>query len=338
MNDVPVFTYYHPTTIVFIDDNELFLRGLDVELSDDHPFQLHHTPEGALEAVNVELETRPLADRCFSPPQGSPEELAATVHIDLSLIEQEIKLLDRFRRISVAVIDYSMPTIDGLEFCAAVSNPTVKKVLLTGVADEKQAVAAFNAGLIDSFVMKQDATAIDTVMEYVRAQENRYFSDLQHRLRSTLVGTLPRFIDEPAFVRYFHDLLRSGSFIEYYLVNAPLGFILLDEPGSVSRLLVADAKTLERQADYAASHHAPGEVVNKLASGAVIGFFYEPVETFFDTDGFPWNDYLYPAQPIGDSQWYTALVDDPPLDVDYHPEATSYRAFLAQRQRYPSEI
>jgi len=320
-----IHAYYHPTTVVVIDDNQLFLRGLDLELPDGKIYQLHHEPESALEVINASHHTRPLADRVFTVPRANPDMSFATVALDLSLIEQEIKLVDRFRRVSVAVIDYSMPSMDGIEVCKAITNRSVKRLLLTGVADEKLAVAAFNDGLIDQFLAKQSVTALDTVFHCVDLLVKQYFDDVQARLHHALGATLAVYNENTAFVRYFHDYMATHGIVEYYGVGDPAGFLLVDASGQLRRMLITTRAEQTQQADWAEARDAPADVVRDLRNGDLIGYFIEPPETFFEGSGFEWRNYIYAATRV-DSGLHVAIIDDPPTDIDFHPELTSYDA------------
>ena len=124
--------YYHPTTVCFVDDNYSFLRSIGMDLPDDWPYISFLQPEDALAVINQPEPTPPLAERCFSMDNSDPS--APLIHMDLPALEQEIKLVDRFRRVSVLLVDYAMPTMNGLEFCEQVANQDIKKALLTGVA------------------------------------------------------------------------------------------------------------------------------------------------------------------------------------------------------------
>jgi CheY-like chemotaxis protein len=54
----------------------------------------------------------------------------------------------RFNNIAVLVVDYSMPTINGIEFCKQLGDKHVYKILLTAEADSDIAINAFNDGII----------------------------------------------------------------------------------------------------------------------------------------------------------------------------------------------
>jgi len=324
----PMLIYCHPTTVIFIDDNQLFLRGLDVELPNPQPIVLHHDPFRALDAVNATLATPTLADRVFDHREHSADDASALLHLDLSLIEQEITHADRFRRVSAAIVDYAMPSMDGLEFCRGMTNPDVLKVLLTGVADEKLAVAAFNEGLIDMFVPKQDAVGAPAILSMIERLEQRYFRRIQDRLRHAIADSLPGFLDDPQFEAYFRGLIDKYGIVEYYLVGQPPGFLMLDRAGTLRRLLVADSSQLEAQTRYAERHGAPSGIREQLRSGATIGCFYEPVETFFDEADFPWQEYMFAARPVS-ALHHAAVMESPPVDIDYDPSLSSLDAFMA---------
>ena len=73
------------------------------------------------------------------------------------------------------VVDYSMPEVDGIQFLTSIRNANCMKILLTGIADEREAVAAFNAGLIDCYLKKTDvemarklASALDDAKQAAR--------------------------------------------------------------------------------------------------------------------------------------------------------------------------
>ena len=157
MTNITLSPYFHPTTVCFVDDNESFLNSLDLELPTDWAYRTFVDPVEALAFLNETPPRVPLAERCFSADEGNH----SVIHVDLNLIEQEINYCERFRRISVVIVDYSMPSINGLDFCAQLIDPHIRKVMLTGVADEKIAVQAFNAGLIHRFIPKNHPHALE---------------------------------------------------------------------------------------------------------------------------------------------------------------------------------
>ena len=60
--------------------------------------------------------------------------------------------------ISAVLVDNEMPGMSGLEFCDRIRDRKIRRGLLTAMADDKKAVAAFNKGQIHRYIAKQ-ATA-----------------------------------------------------------------------------------------------------------------------------------------------------------------------------------
>ena len=108
--------YFHPTTFCIVDDNERFLRSLELEMPPRLSFRAFSSTEPALEYVNEPIELRPLVDRCFSYERG--ESGRSVIRFDRGLIEQEISNPDRFRRLSVALVDFAMPGPTPISFAA----------------------------------------------------------------------------------------------------------------------------------------------------------------------------------------------------------------------------
>ncbi len=324
-----IFPYFFPTTVLFVDDNAGFLRGLELKLPQELAYVLYESPRSALERIDARPALPPLYQRCFSYYQqfargaGDGQRL---IHLDLSLIEREIANPVRFTEISTVFVDYDMPSMDGLEFCERISSPHIRKVMLTGVADEKVAVKAFNDGLIDRFINKSDPDAIDNIHAALIDMQRAYFRDISEMLRSSLTLESPGFLADAEFAAFFEQLRREQRFVEYYVVDDPPGLLMLRDTGEIARLVVLSDDQVAAAAVAAADSGAPQEVVEALATGRQIGWFYEPIDTFLGAEPYHWQDYLHPAARAG--RWHYALVEDPPVDIDFEPASSCYRAYL----------
>jgi CheY-like chemotaxis protein len=325
-----LFPYYFPTTAVFVDDNPTFLRSLALELPEDLAYQMFGTPEEALAFINRPRTDPPLYQRCFSHYRAeSPSGAEQLIHLDLSLIEREVSNADRFAEISVVVVDYDMPGMDGLEFCRRIEDPRVRKVLFTGVADEKVAVRAFNAGIIDRFIIKSAADAVADVCTAVSELQERYFEAISETLRATLMLNPPRFLADPAFGRLFASLRERWRLVEYYLVANPNGFLMLTDDGRLFRLVVLSEAEMDEQVGSARRNGAPATVIDALAMRRRLGYFYESVEEYYDPAEYDWDEYLVGAEQFdGDETWYWALIESPPVDIDFDEHVAHYEAYL----------
>lgn len=328
MTRLALSPYFHPTTICFVDDNESFLQSLDLELPGNWACRTFTDPERALAYLQEPIPLPPLMDRCFSLQRQAGDTI---IHLDISLIEQEISHVDRFRRNAVLVVDYAMPSLDGLTFCQALDDPYIRRAMLTGVADEKLAVEAFNAGLIHRFIPKQCAEPIKTVHRFVTELLHEYFNQYTARLKSTLAIDPPPFLVDDRIAAYVHALMADHSLVEYYLVDDPPGLIMLKSSGEIWRLAILDEAQVRAQAALAGSFGAPPAIRHRLAGGEAVLFLsgLSP-EDYFGDEHFPWDEQIQQATrlPGRHRDWCVAIWRDAPGDIDFDPASASYDAYL----------
>ena len=318
--------YSHPTTVCVVDDNESFVDSLSFELPSDWACQTFTDPFAARDYINTKPALPALADRCMSADLTSTHP---TIHLDLSLIEQEINHVERFRRISVVVVDYAMPSLNGLELCAQVADPDVRKIMLTGVADEKLAVEAFNAGLIHRFVPKQSGDAINVAIGYMADLRRDYFKQYTARLQGTLAVSPPAFLVDPTIAQHLQALVREQGFVEYYLVDQPPGFLLLRSDGSMQRLLILDSQALAEQLQLAQDLGAPSQVCAELQARRAACYMSGDDPRDYFGEAYPWDEKLVALQGVaGNQDWFVGVADEPAPDIDFDPRRTSYDAYL----------
>ena len=330
MRQLTLSPYFHPTTVVLVDDNESFLRSLTLEMPSTMAFHGFTSPEAALEFLNEPTGLAPLVDRCFTLDRS--HDTRAVIHLDLGVIEQEINHLQRFRRVSVVLVDYAMPSVDGLEFCERMVDPYARRAMFTGVADEKLAVEAFNAGLIHRYIPKHKATAVEAVIAFIAELEREYFNQYLARLRTALAINPPGFLVDPDIAVHVQRLLHDERVAEYYLVNDPPGFLMLRSNGSVIRLVLLDEEAHQQQIDLARRYAAPDDIRRGIEAGALIGLFSgENPADYFGEEAYPWAEKVVPARRLkGAGGWLEALVRDAATDIDFDPAASSYDAYLSQ--------
>lgn len=332
----PLTPYFHPTTACFIDDNEAFLTGLELMLPEHMNSVSFFDPEDALAFVNQPPHLPSLADRCFTQQTHQQQTLFS---LDIGLIEQEINLPQRFDRLSVVIVDYSMPTLSGLDFCERIKDPHVGKVLLTGVADEKTAVEAFNAGIIDRFISKSHALASERISEFSASMQQAFFRSQAQQLQSTLGLASPTFLNSVRVAEFVRRIMRKHNFCEYYLANNPPGLVMLKPNGEMQQLIVITADQLTAQAEFAKQQGAPWLAQRRLNKGSHVGFFLESPESYAADEAYPWSQFIHRAVRLSDENqtWHAAMVKQPPLHIDYRPEDVSLRAYLKARTGSPEK-
>ena len=327
----PFLPYYHPTTICFVDDNHAYIDSLIANAPSDWSILTFTSPEEALQVINQPEALEPLAERCFSIDTTDP--LHPVVRLHVNALEQEIKSVQRYSRISAVLIDYAMPTMDGLEFCAQIVDKNIRRGLLTGVADERAAVAAFNRGLINRYIPKQDIDSAAKITPHVQRMQRDYFAKLTERITSSLTLHPPAMLAEPELRTVFDKLLRQQKIVEYYLAYDPDGYLLMRADGTLLRLIIIDAAQLYEQLNLAEQYGAPKRLLRRLRQGKSILYLYEHPRDYLGHERYPWNEVALRAQRIdARNTWYVGIAENPPADIDFDPAQCSYASFLASRQ------
>ena len=252
-----------------------------------------------------------------------------TLQLDLAILEHEIKHLDRFNRLSVLLIDYAMPTMNGLDFCANLADRDVRRVLLTGVADEKTAVQAFNDGLIDHYLPKAKLASIGGIVPLIYQQQQWFFQRYHARLSKALGISAPLFTYDLKFRKYFDKQLRKHAIVEYYLVTTPVSFLCLDEHGETYHLLIQD--DYDKQASLAAlaAHNAPPKLIKQVITNQKMVCFFEHPDDYLGNEQFPWSEVTFDVTNIeGQESWQCAMIKGAPMDIDFDPAEASYHKFL----------
>jgi FixJ family two-component response regulator len=326
-----ILPFFHPSTVVFVDDNERFLNSFTMLLSENLAYRCFSSTSAALSFVNDRASMVPLDQRCFSF-LGQQHRAGGTLRLDLALIEQEISNPDRFQDISVVVVDYDMPEMNGLELCQSIRNRRIKKVLLTGVGDEKVAVRAFNDGLIDRFLTKSDPDIAQKINQTIRELQKRYFADISSMIQNTLEMKSPDFVRDQHFIDTFYELKKQRNIAEYYYVEDPNGFLMVTHTGKLYRLVVYSDTQADEQIFAIRKFNPPADIVNRLKNRqSLIWLWTSPDEDVDEPDNFDWHEFLHPAKKIvGNKTWYYAMVDNPPADIEYDEEQASYASYLAK--------
>lgn len=319
---------YYPTMVLFVDDNRAFLDNLSLQLPVDLAFRHHERPSQALLALNDTQSGLSLAEQIFVTSNNvdifQPSQPVIDIRLDRVLAE--LQNPGRFERISVVVVDYDMPEMDGLTFCRQIRNPAIKRILLTGQADEKLAVRAFNAGLIDRFILKHDPDVMPTLNQAIMDLQHMYFDKLSRMVVEALPPNNFPYLRDPLFAAEFQRLCQQFNIIEFYLTAAPQGFLILDAAGLCRQLIIKTADALQSHYEIAEDQQAPDTLLAQLASREFIPLFATEHGEYMPECG-NGEAHLLPATAIqGRECYYYTIVNRPSLQP--LSGTGSYHAFL----------
>jgi CheY-like chemotaxis protein len=316
-----VTPFYHPTSILVLDDDPLFLESLDFQFSDELYCQTFTRPDAALEHLHSQSTQHPDFGRYFKDcsdldlnkdgPQGD-------LLLRLQLSELRLLMDDetRAQRISVAVVDFDMPKMTGVEFCRAIRDLPVKTILLTGKAGLETAIAAFNEGVIDCFLQKQDANVSSALRREIKRLQEEYFEDISNPIKCALALQRTHFGEDPSFMELFKDVCDSNAIIEHAICASPPGVMMRDEDGNEFFLLVSDVESANDRYEAAEKSKAPADLLQLLRTGKSQAWFPTRDGTYHADYETNWNRYIWPAQLLpGSGAWsYSVIRHEPPAE------------------------
>jgi CheY-like chemotaxis protein len=330
--DIPLPVYQHPTTTVLIDDSQTFLDSLAFQLGPAVPCQRFQEPRAAFEWLHRTLRqgwSGGAAIRVDYDEQTLSGE-RRTIALDLDRIYRQALDRGRFLTPAVLVIDYAMPQMDGLTFCRLVQDLPCRKILLTGQADEKIAIDAFNRGLIDRFIRKGDSAALDRLDADIRALQRRFFAERSATLKDLLERHTHAFLSDPAIAALAGQLTARYGFVEHYLFPNPPGILFFDKFGKGTVMVIETEAGLIAQYEAACDNDAPEPLREGLRRLALVPFFHDSGGMYAAAAAHDWLSYCLPAEVCGGLQdYYWACFDLPRryLPGGIHPFAD----FLKQR-------
>jgi CheY-like chemotaxis protein len=320
--------YHHPTLTVLVDDSDSFLRSLSFQLDPSLASRAFDDTRSALDW----LQRQGAADFAGPPLSASFDTNARPleqcgVALDIDQIYRISFRPDRFETPSVLVVDYSMPQMNGLEFCQAVAHLPCKKILFTGAADEKIAVEAFNRGLIDRYIKKSADDALERLELEIVQLQRQFFAAQAEPLRDLLALNGYGFVFDPAMAHLVRELRAPLGVVEHYVYPNPSGLLMYDSAGAAHLLVVETDASLRAHIEVARDAKAPPSLVAALEARRVVPYFHEGDGMYGPEVGDDWQRFCQEAQVCqGVQRYYWAVFPLPPQVRPAPPRP--YPAFL----------
>ena len=174
---------YYPTTTIFLDDNNDFLESLKVlEFSDKNIFTTNANI--AMDHINKEK-----SKMLIIPKITNAETQDEYIQHHLQNVKKRIFIPNKESEISVLVIDYDMPQIDGISFCKNLNkvNSNIYKILLTGADKDDVISEALESGCIDFFLPKSNTNTLNKLKETIKNGKEKYFNNVCKEFRTVLL-------------------------------------------------------------------------------------------------------------------------------------------------------
>jgi CheY-like chemotaxis protein len=329
-NSIP--TCYFPSSVLFVDDSRDFLLNFILQLDEGLAYRIFDSPIEALKCIKKkQCELEQLSKRCLSEYTEAKNCPLTnhTVNLDLAAIHAEVYNPNRFSEISVVVVDYAMPGMDGLEFCRRMANSNIKKILLTGQADEALAIEAFNNGLIHRYIKKSDPNVAELITQSISQLQQIYFQDMSNMVVKMLSVTSPHFLHDLRFADFFNNICKENNIVEYYMADNSGSFLMLDDDAHVNFLIMKSEADLNLHYDLAKDNDAPASVLEQLKNGEKIPCFWHAHD--INTEWNEWSTCLLPAGKLTcDETYYYSFVHGSILFDVRQEKILSYHRYLEE--------
>lgn len=310
MRNLKVSLCYYPTTIILVDDDEVYLSQLYNYLKNILPCLPFSDPFKALEYSNSQSQET-FIQRCMEQPQDNDEDSKYfSSGVNVRAIQNEIKHHNRFKDVKIFVADYEMPSMSGIEFCSRIQDPNSEKLLLTGVADSDVVIEAFKKRKINNYLKKGVSNLIPVLLNEIISLQKQYFLDLSNILMNQAESKILASLEDQYVADLFNKLSQDNNIVEHYLMNNEGDFLWADRQGKLSRFSIKSIKEIESMYTYAKDENASESVLIALKNKEKIPLF-DSTEAIDNTDAFEWEGCLHPIQKVpGSNQYYFAYRKD----------------------------
>lgn len=245
MNLIRPYGFYYPTQVLCVDDDRGLLESLDIALTPHFKVKTETSPLNALQQLkhSVPYDT-PLIERIAD--EELDQEFDCPLNLKISKIIDKASDKGRNDEFSVLVVDHSMPEMTGIALCEALANHPIKKIMLTGEKDHNLAVKAFNNGLIDYFVPKDQPNLTEHLTGIVALLQQRYFEEKTGFVIKVAKNLQESFLGSIDFIPHFNAFLHQYKIVEFYLLDITGSFLGLDTKGNPHWFLVrSEAQMLD---------------------------------------------------------------------------------------------
>lgn len=292
---------FFATNKIILDDDKSFTDSMLLKLHGEN-LVAYNSPCEALNYIlnhKTHLEKSDMFKNNVLPADSRTQH---NINIDILKISQ-LSLLPFLNDISVLLIDYHMPEICGTDFLQQISHLPIKKVLITGEHDYKIAIDAFNSGLIDAYLRKDDPDFTILIQKMVSELEWKFFTDF-----SKPIHDIPDFhyLHSQNLFKEFQQYIQKNNIVSFYLADTQGTFITSNNKGKQSNLLIRNSIQLEELSRLAEEDGASKNTVKQLRNKTVIPFFKN--EAYWKIPASEWSDFLYPASKIPDADLYWSVV------------------------------
>ncbi|MFD0669060.1 response regulator [Ramlibacter sp. MAHUQ-53] len=255
--------FRRPGAVVLLDDDADYLEMLAMVLPRHWPLRLFTRPTLCVHAFHREL-------KLWEADRWQVQYLVDLWRQGKPLLPQILgywaRATERYGLTQVCVVDFSMPAMDGLQVLSELVDWPGARVLLTGQADERVAVHAFNRRLIDHYIPKQAPNIALHLIETLDMLAQRACERFESIIAATLSPAQHALLRAPGVPQALEDFIRR-RWIEHMVIGDPFGVLGMDAAGRIGWLQFETREGLAAQAELAELEGLPPPVVAEIRCG-----------------------------------------------------------------------
>ncbi|MBN2690158.1 MAG: response regulator [Gammaproteobacteria bacterium] len=298
-----------PTTVLFIDDKQNYLNQIQLGLDEDLLYSFYTNPEQAIEFIKQNYKPTPYIKKWLTNDHTD---------VDVTAIHQQIYTPNRFNEVSLVIVDYDMPIMNGLEFCQKLGDLPIKKLMLTGRAGYDLGVEALNNGIVDRFILKGSDEFESNFNRIIKNMQQQYFYDLSKPILQSLSLNPYYCLNNPAFLSLFREVCAEQNVTEYYLIKDTGCFLLVDMSGNISWLAVKNEREMQHDYELAKNNETLRKLSDTIKLREKLLFYLNSRDLTNQLEKNRQN-YLYPANKIQnehETMYYSIIEGAQRYDID----------------------
>ena len=283
---------YFSTRKILIDDDKALSSSILLKLRQEN-IQAFTSPKEALHYLTDEYQLCFNEENMFSKERFPEDYESNTIHLrNIHLDSLKTVLLDdKYQQdISVLIVDYHMPEMNGLELLETIEQPDLKRVLITSETDYKIAVDAFNQGLIHAYIRKDEPDFTEKLLAIIKKLEWDYFLTKTTTIVEA-VNQESNYLSSNEVFSIFSQLIKKHEIISFCLLDKSGTFLMLDKNKNKKYFIMKTQDQLNEMANLAKEENASEEIISALQQGKVIPFFGENKE-FWHIPTSDWETYF----------------------------------------------
>lgn len=203
---------YYPTKVVMLDDNLLFIENIRMRLDENENISLFDSPTIAIDFI-TSSDAMPACLDVLESIDQDELDFDNVLSVDYAKLASFYKYENQ---VSVLIVDYAMPEINGVEFFEKIKSHQSKKIMLTGNTDTTIGLDAFNNCLIDKFITKDASNITIALNNFIHNFKKDFFLDSKI---NQFVSSFNDIKDNCDYIAIFNSWVISNNIVRFHQID-----------------------------------------------------------------------------------------------------------------------